>query len=175
MFDHLAAMYGSRFADLWRGTDPEKVRAMWASKLAGFADKPGAIKQALAALDEKPFPPTLPEFLALCREAARRIGNDKPALPHKPTAEDAEHQREMSRRLGDAVGAGKLRDGIDEHWATHPKTAMHLDFIFDAAKNDARFRPCIAQMVADGVCTEGGSLLRAYRGMGQLETVRRAA
>ena len=47
IFDHMAAMYGSKFADLWRGTEPEKVRAMWAEKLAGFADKPKAIKLAL--------------------------------------------------------------------------------------------------------------------------------
>jgi hypothetical protein len=55
-----------------------------------------------------------------------------------------------------------MRDGIDEHWATHPRSPMHLKFIFDAAKNDARFRPCVAQMVADGICTADGKLLRCY-------------
>ena len=162
IFDHMAALYGSKFADLWRGTEPDKVRAMWADKLAGFADKPLAIKQALSALDERPFPPTMPEFLTLCREAAKRIGNDKPALTHKPTAAELEHQRDMAKRLGDVIGAGKLRDGIDEHWATHPRSAMQLGMIFDAAKRDSRFQPCIDQMVADGICTESGQLLKAY-------------
>lgn len=175
IFDHMAAMYGSKFADLWRGTEPEKVRAMWAEKLAGFADKPQAIKQALSALDDHPFPPTMPEFLALCRDAAKRIGDNKPALPHKPTAEEAEHQRDMAKRIGDAIGAGKMRDGIDQHWATHPRSAAQLGMIFDAAKRDQRFQPCIDQMVADGICTEGGVLLKAYRGCNSWETLRRAA
>lgn len=163
IFDHMAAMYGSKFADLWRGTDPEKVRAMWAEKLARFADKPKAIKLAIDSLDDKPFPPTLPEFLALCREAAKRIGDNKPALPHKLTEDDKLHQNEMAKRLGDAIGPGKLVGGIDSHWATHPRSAMNLRFILDAAKKDSRFSPCIEQMVADGICTREGHLLKAYR------------
>jgi hypothetical protein len=163
----MAAMYGSKFADLWAGTDEAEVRKVWADKLAGFADKPGCIKAAIDALDDRPFPPTLPEFLGLCRNAARRIGDDKPALPHKPTPEEREHQHELAKRLGDAIGAGKLRDGIDAHWATHPRGPAQLRMIFDAAERDARFRPCIEQMVEDGICSEGGRLLKRYAGSGQ--------
>ena len=164
LFDHMAALYGSKFADLWRGSDPAKVKAMWASKLGGFAEKPKAIKAALDALDERPFPPTLPEFIQLCRDAAKRFGNTSPLLQHKATPEERDHQREMSKRLGDAIGSGKLRDGIDEHWATHPRSVAHLRMIFDASKRDQRFIPCISQMVSDGICTEGGQLLRSYSG-----------
>lgn len=162
LFDHMAALYGSKFADLWRGSDPAKVKAMWASKLGGFAEKPKAIKAALDALDERPFPPTLPEFIQLCRDAAKRFGNTSPLLTHKATPEERDHQREMSKRLGDAIGSGKLRDGIDEHWATHPRSVTQLQWIFSAAERDPRFRPCIAQMVDDGICTADGRLLRRY-------------
>lgn len=164
IFDHMAGLYGSKFADLWGGMDAGKVQAMWGGKLAGFADKPKAIKAALDALDERPFPPTLPEFIGLCRDAARRLGNEVPALPHRPTAEEREHQSALAKRLGDVIGAGKIRDGIDAHWATHPRSCAHLQMIFDASKRDGRFLPCIEQMVADGICTPGGKLLRSYQG-----------
>lgn len=74
IFDYQIAMYGSRFADLWRGTDLEKVKAVWAEKLKGFESNPEAIKEALNSLDDKPWPPSLPEFLQLCRNAATRKG-----------------------------------------------------------------------------------------------------
>ena len=52
---------------------------------------------------------------------------------------------------------------IIEHWATHPRTQLHLKFIFDAAKNDSQFQRWIDQMVKDGICTEDGKLLMPYR------------
>ena len=104
IFDHMSGLYGSKFADLWRGTDLEAVKRIWAEKLAGFQPMPKAIKEALDALDNKPFPPTLPEFIGLCREAALRHQANIPQLEHKPTAEELEKAHEASLR---AVGAIK--------------------------------------------------------------------
>lgn len=174
LFQKFEDFYGAKWAAQYGSFPRNRVMRTWAEELAGFADKPGAIGRALDAQKANPFPPTLPEFLTLCREAAKRIGNDKPALTHKPTAAELEHQRDMAKRLGDVIGAGKLRDGIDEHWATHPRSAMQLGMIFDAAKRDSRFQPCIDQMVADGICTESGQLLKAYRGKSRWEPTRMA-
>lgn len=80
LFSKLSALYGSKFSDLWRGTDAVEVKALWASKLAGFYQIPGCIKAALDACDDRPWPPTLPEFLGLCRDAARRNGTATTAL-----------------------------------------------------------------------------------------------
>jgi hypothetical protein len=168
IFQALHGNYGSRFLNQWKtgqtlddGTDAgvKNAMAFWAEKLGGFADQPERIRRVLDALP--PEPPSLPQFVELCR-AARP--DEKPALDHKPTPEEREHQRELSRRLGDAIGGGKVRDGIDEHWATHPRSAYHLKFIFDAAKRDSRFAKCVDQMVADGICTVDGSLLKSYSG-----------
>jgi hypothetical protein len=52
---------------------------------------------------------------------------------------------------------------IDEHWATHPRSVLHLKFIFEAAKKDRRFQLCVDRMVSQGVCTADGRLLLAYR------------
>lgn len=169
IFSRLEGRYGSLFHDRWRGCDMANVRETWAEELAGFHDRPDAIGYALRTLADQQFPPTLPEFLVACRRAPAKAS--APALEHRTTAEERERSADMARRLGEAVGAGRLRNGIDEHWATHPRTAMHLRYIFDAAKNDARFQPCVEQMVSDGVCSEGGKLLRRYRGRGQWEMV----
>lgn len=99
LFSHFEALYGSKFASLWQGTDIANVKRLWAEKLSGFEDKPKAIKLALDALDERPFPPTLPEFLTLCRTAARRIGNDTPLLEHKFTEEEMHRNRERIAQI----------------------------------------------------------------------------
>lgn len=70
--------YGNLFLDRWRDCDPVNVRNTWAAELAGFAAQPEAIAKALWSLSECKFPPTLPEFLAMCRAAA--------AAMHTPAA-----------------------------------------------------------------------------------------
>jgi len=52
------------------------VKSLWAEKLGMVAGNLAVIHSALDACDERPWPPTLPEFLGLCREAsalARRL------------------------------------------------------------------------------------------------------
>lgn len=162
LFGEMASLYGAKFADLWAGTDIERVKEKWVEKLKGFADHPGVIQRAMDALDDRPFPPTLPEFLTLCRNAARRIGDDVRAIPYKMTGEDHDRVKATAEAAISGMKA-KNRDGIDHHWATHPRSHMHLKFIFDAAKNDQRFRVCVSEMVRDEVCSDGGSLLKVYR------------
>lgn len=65
LFSELAAIYGARFADMWRNTDVNHVKAVWGAALAGL--KMGEVRQGLAGCRKKPWPPTLPEFLLLCR------------------------------------------------------------------------------------------------------------
>ncbi len=160
IFSKFEARYGSLFIDRWRDCDMANVRETWAEELAGFRDQPDRIAYALRVLAEEKFPPTLPEFISACRRAPAK--QDHLARPHKLTGEDHDRIRETAEA---AIGGmrAKNRDGIDQHWATHPRSHMHLKFIFDAAKNDARFRPCVAEMVKDGICTEGGVLLKSYR------------
>ena len=166
LFSEMASMYGAKFADLWRGTDIEKVKEKWVEKLRGFVEHPGVIQKALDALDERPFPPTLPEFLILCREAARRVGPRLPAIEYKPNPEQQaaflEKVRQMMR--------GGNRGSDPMFWALHPRSHMAIHAIRQAAANEpAKFGPCIAKLIADGVCNEQGHLLKVYRGTGQWE------
>lgn len=166
IFQTMLGNYGSRFLNQWKtgqtlpdGTDAglKNAMAFWADKLGGFSEQPERIRRVLDSLPADP--PSLPQFVELCRLSR---ADEKPLLPHKSTPEERDHQREMSKRLGDAIGSAKLRDGIDEHWATHPRSVTQLQWIFSAAERDPRFRPCIAQMVDDGICTADGRLLRRY-------------
>ena len=162
LFQKFEDFYGAKWAAQYGDFPRDRVKRTWAEELSGFADMPGAIAGAISAQKSSPFPPTLPEFINLCRAAGHRIGNSVPALEYKPTSEDLER---ASKAAASAVAAlrPKISDGIDKHWATHPRSAAHLFLIFDAAKRDARFKTCIEQMVGDGICTADGRLLKTYR------------
>lgn len=86
LFGELQGNYGTRFLDMWRSgqTDTngddvglQNAMDMWAEKLAGFRERPDAIRRVLDTLP--PHPPTLPEFVALCRTS--RPKQEVKALP----------------------------------------------------------------------------------------------
>jgi hypothetical protein len=73
IFGRMEAMYGSLFLERWKGTDLIEVKRVWCESLASFSDNPECFTAALKALlDEHQWPPTLPEFVALCRKHYRR-------------------------------------------------------------------------------------------------------
>jgi hypothetical protein len=160
IFSKFEARYGSLFLDRWRGCDMDNVRETWAEELAGFKDQPERIAYALKSLSDERFPPTLPEFIAACRKAPAKASG--PALRYVPTLEDEERARQAAASAAKAIKKFS-GDGIDEHWATHPRTPAHMRMILDAAKRDQRFKPCIAQMAEQGVCTAEGHLLKTYK------------
>lgn len=68
------------------------AKEVWGEKLAGFAGRPECIKRALESLPQ--HPPTLPEFIVLCRQFT-------PALPPMLTAPHP--GKEARKRNLDAV------------------------------------------------------------------------
>jgi hypothetical protein len=70
LFSRLEALYGASFGRQWDGTNVAEVKSVWAEKLGGFNAQ--QIGEALKACDERPYPPNLPEFIELCRQAAKR-------------------------------------------------------------------------------------------------------
>lgn len=65
LFARLAAMYGSRFADMWDCVDPEAAKETWAAGLAGYTGD--ELTRGLDACRARDWPPTMPEFARLCR------------------------------------------------------------------------------------------------------------
>lgn len=101
IFEVMAAHYGARLADAWRGVDASQVKAVWAKELGRY--NPAQIKRGIASLEQCRFPPTLPEFIALCKQSVPQAHLLK-LPPPKPTAEQKEAGRkrfaEMKRSLG---------------------------------------------------------------------------
>lgn len=100
-------MYGQQFLAMWAQADLSEVKALWAEKLGGFtADHLAA---ALKACDEKRYPPNLPEFIALCRDQARRDGTGvlrlvAPGPDGATRAARREQTRKMIERLAWKMG-----------------------------------------------------------------------
>lgn len=69
LIENLHMLYGSKFMQQWEGIEKPKLAQFWADELNGFTAP--EIKKGLAACRERPFPPTLPEFMVLCRPPIR--------------------------------------------------------------------------------------------------------
>lgn len=70
LFKKFLIRYGHLWADRYAGLDltPDEIVDEWATELGGFS--PEEIKRGLEASRANKFPPTLPEFISLCRPAA---------------------------------------------------------------------------------------------------------
>lgn len=111
VFGRFEDFYGAKFLDMWRGSDMLRVKRTWAMKLVGFSDQPERISFALNALEHHPFPPTLPEFLALCRQAPPP---NRPALPEPridPEVAAARAKQVQEKTLE------SMRNPPHHHWA----------------------------------------------------------
>ena len=103
IFSTMQGYYGSRWINMWKlnqtlpnGEDVGVVNAMrtWAENLGGFADHPECLKHALKTLPTEP--PTLPQFLEMCRKAPLE---QPKALEHKLTDEDIKRNKERLESL----------------------------------------------------------------------------
>ena len=95
LFARLSVRYGAAWMRQWDGVDIAAVKADWAEELSGFETRPEAIRHAIQHLPID-RPPTVGQFVALCRSAPVMA---PPALP-APKLSD-----EMKARIG-----SKLRD-----------------------------------------------------------------
>jgi hypothetical protein len=65
LIERLHLLYGTRFSQAWEGIDKAQLAQAWAEELAGFTGD--ELATGLAACKARPWPPTLPEFIVLCR------------------------------------------------------------------------------------------------------------
>ena len=171
LFAELHGNYGSRWLAMWAtgekladGSDAGIAVAMrvWAEKLAGFADKPEAIKAVLANLPETV--PTLPKFLESCREQARKAGDVRPdQLTYTPTAEDMQRQREAAQKVTE-VAQSKTMAFDPTRWCKKPGSQIAMDAIVQEAR--ARGNKTLASvldgLIEKGICTETGRLVKRW-------------
>lgn len=104
IFQKFEDFYGAKWAAQYGDFPRDRVKATWAEELSGFSSMPAAIGEAMQSQKSNKFPPTLPEFLELCRNAAKRISPiDILALDYKPTSEELEKGREIAERAAKVI------------------------------------------------------------------------
>jgi hypothetical protein len=105
IFMAMASAYGTLFTDRWRDLDLHAVKGFWAGELASFSDNPECFGMAIKTmLQGCKLPPTLPEFIAICRNHYRRPTEVVAAIEHKLSPEDIERNRERARKIAEALG-----------------------------------------------------------------------
>ena len=105
LFGRLEALYGASFIRQWENTNINEVKSVWAEKLGGFTAQ--QIGGAIKACDDRNYPPNLPEFVDLCRQAARR--EVKPPMIEAPQL-SVEERMDRARKLDAAAVKPKEYD-----------------------------------------------------------------
>ena len=165
IFQRMQGLYGSLWVDRWRsGEKVERggqlfdsgllnAKATWAMELGGFSDQPERIARALESCRHRNMPPTLPEFIDLCRQ---QVAEQAKALP-PPTPDAERRQRNIESAAAVKVGSvGNLQ------WAERLRTRYLAG---------ERLLPIQVQLASEalGEVWEGGaegrtSRARAFRG-----------
>ena len=106
IFTRLAGLYGARFSDMWAGTDAEHVRAAWLSGIQRLSAP--EIDAGLQFCIQRPFPPTLPEFVQMCRANGNARTTMAP-LPKRGEDPGAEKARAACMALVSKIATDKPR------------------------------------------------------------------
>lgn len=65
LFATMQAFYGNKFTNQWQGQNLQVVMQIWQSKMSELTDL--ELRRGFKALEGREWPPSLPEFLNLCR------------------------------------------------------------------------------------------------------------
>lgn len=65
LFDRMISLYGNKFLDMWRDIDLQGVKETWAQELGKLSRD--EIARGANALSQQEWPPTLPQFISLCK------------------------------------------------------------------------------------------------------------
>ncbi len=101
-------VYGARFLDMWEGVDVAEMQVTWTEALRGTSRE--ALQRGIAALYHAKHPPTLPEFIDLCRPQQVAQRQNTLALI------DAERTQPAEAR----VQLAKVREIAEEVMRAHP-------------------------------------------------------
>lgn len=108
LFARFAAMYGRHWFDQWADVPMPDVKAAWREDLARMSGD--QIRKALEHCKAQcKFPPTCPEFVALCKAFAPAFDRSR-ALPERYSGEIAPEVRAAIAKLLDAQAKADPKD-----------------------------------------------------------------
>ena len=182
LFRKLSSYFGSRLADMWRGTEIEAVKREWGTALAKLSR--AEWKAGVGALISLKYPPTLPEFWSICKqtrlhEAALdtpQITDQTRASPEvveanlkrmreilaplsQPKEETAEWAFKLLMRAESASGKGLPYETI----------RCASDAIYSTAGRKV-IENCIDPDLRESYASIREAVISGYRNAGQLET-----
>ena len=106
LFDRMQGFYGSLWVDRWRSGELDangrdrgllNAKATWCVELGGFVDQSERIQKAIEACRSCKLPPTLPEFMELCRQASPNVVL---ALPAPKVSQEVARERVAQLEAG---------------------------------------------------------------------------
>ena len=65
LFERMLLSYGSKFSEQWKGIDSDKIKKHWAISLGELTRE--ELKVGVSKLGALDWPPSLPQFIKLCR------------------------------------------------------------------------------------------------------------
>lgn len=80
LFSRFQAIYGNKVATMWADADLNEVRAVWGDGLGHYdaVDIKRSLETMIVAYPD--YPPTLPQFVAMCRDSMRARKQVVPAV-----------------------------------------------------------------------------------------------
>jgi hypothetical protein len=131
IWERLFAFYGARFVDFWSGEESKiaSIKKIWAEELSGFSVH--EIRTGLDACKKRDYPPSLPQFMSMCR----------PPIDYEAT-------------FYEAVEQGRLRKENKDNWSNPAIywAASKLQFDLQQMSYDAlktRWKYAVDKAIAD--------------------------
>jgi hypothetical protein len=148
LFLRLAAIYGHQKLSAMWPSDDQEVRQTWEEQLRRFS--PEVLRKAIQALLDagREWPPTLPEFVAICRQFTRPEQADVPVALPPPSASEVATAAKQLQSIAEVVTKPPGWDYLS--WARRPKSAQAVWLLQREAQHDARLLDILRQHVADG-------------------------
>lgn len=135
LFERFTAIFGAqKVAGMWAGAPIAVVKQTWAEQL-GRLD-PDMVRFGLQRCVDNglEWPPTLPEFVALCRQPPP-IAAHQPAMLPPPVSREhaAEHMRKVRELMNRPVFASDPM-----FWAKYPKSVAAVNLLVQGAEHNHR-------------------------------------
>ena len=116
IFMRMENFYGAKWVNSLGGIERERVREAWGEELFGFSAN--EISRGIEACRSLSWPPTLPEFMMLCRPATRGYGirepEPKPKVEPVPLDEAKQRAKELVEQVrGFALPAPSTKWAVD--------------------------------------------------------------
>jgi cation transport regulator ChaB len=131
LFEVLLHHYGKRFVDQWGQVDPQALKAHWAQQLGSLSE--AELRRGLKRLDQCAWPPSLPEFKALCRAA-----QDYEAAFFEAVRESQRRRDGLDEWSEPAVFWAAVRMGRDLHSRPYEQLRLRWREALDSAVEDIR-------------------------------------